>query len=73
MPIEEDLSRLTRYEAIFELSSEINMSDEIAQVSELLASRLKYVADVFSWRYFAVESECIDSSNSEKKVIIIDG
>ena len=73
MPIEEDLSRLTRYEAIFELSSKINMSDEIAQVGELLAGRLKYVADVFSWRYFAVESEGIDSSNNEKKVIIIDG
>ncbi len=73
MPIEEDLSRLTRYEAIFELSSEINTSDVIAQVGELMARRLKYVADVFSWRYFAVESESIDSSNNEKKVIIIDG
>jgi signal transduction histidine kinase len=73
MQKEEDLSRLTRYEAIFELSSEINMSDEIAQVGELLAGRLKYVADVFSWRYFAVESEGIDPSMNEKKVLIIDG
>ncbi len=73
MSIEEDLSRLTRYEALFELSSKINTADDIAQVGELLAHRLKYVADVFSWRYFAVESESIGSSNSEKKVIIIDG
>jgi signal transduction histidine kinase len=73
MPIEEDLSRLTRFEAIFELSSEINMSNEIDQVGELLARRLKYVADVFSWRYFAVESESLHSSNSEKNIIIIDG
>ena len=73
MPTEEELSRLTRYEAIFELSSKINTSDEIGQVGELLASRLKFVADVFSWRYFNVESEYVDSSNSEKKVLIIDG
>jgi signal transduction histidine kinase len=73
MSIEEDLSRLTRYEAIFEVSSEINKSDEIEQVAELLARRLKYVADVFSWRYFAVESKSIVSSNSEKNVIVIDG
>jgi signal transduction histidine kinase len=73
MPIEEDLSRLTRYEAIFELSSEINKSNEIVKVGELLAHRLKYVADVFSWRYFSVESGSVDSSSNEKKVITIDG
>jgi signal transduction histidine kinase len=72
MPIEEDLSRLTRYEAIFELSREINKSDEIAQVSELMARRLKYVADVYSWRYFAVEHSSLNPSESEKKVLIID-
>jgi hypothetical protein len=73
MSIEEDLSRLTRYEALFELSNKINTADDIAQVGELLARRLKYVADVFSWRYFAVESESIGSSSSEKRVLIIDG
>jgi signal transduction histidine kinase len=73
MSVEDDLSRLTRYEAIFELSSEINMSNDIASVGELMARRLKYVADVFSWRYFAVESEITHSSNSEKKLIIVDG
>jgi signal transduction histidine kinase len=73
MPIEEDLSRLTRYEAIFELSSEINKSNEIVKLGELLAHRLKYVADVFSWRYFSVESGSVDLSNNEKKVITIDG
>jgi signal transduction histidine kinase len=73
MPIEEDLSRLTRYEALFELLSEINTSNDIAQVGELLARRLKFVADVFSWRYFAVESESINFPSSEKKIINIDG
>jgi signal transduction histidine kinase len=70
--MEEDLSRLTRYESIFELSSEINKSDEISQVSELMARRLKYVADVYSWRYFAVERSSINPSDNEKKVMIID-
>jgi signal transduction histidine kinase len=73
MPIEDNLSRLPRYEAIFELSSEINKADDIAQVCDLLAHRLKYVADVFSWRYFAIESKSVDLSISEKKVLIIDG
>lgn len=73
MPKEKELSRLSRYEAIFELASKINTSNEISKVAELLAGRLKYVADVFSWRYFAVGSEHVDSSNSEIKVIIIDG
>ncbi len=72
MIMEEDLSRLTRYESIFELSSEINKSDEISQVSELMARRLKYVADVYSWRYFAVERSSLNLSNNEKKVMIID-
>jgi signal transduction histidine kinase len=73
MPKEEELSRLSRYEAIFELASKINTSDEISKVGGLLAGRLKYIADVFSWRYFAVGSEHIDSSSTEKRVIIIDG
>ena len=70
---EESLSRLTRYESLFELSSEINAAHEIARVGDLMASRLKYVADVFSWRYLTMEHESLDSSSSERKVMIIDG
>ena len=70
---EESLSRLTRYESLFELSREMNTASEIARVGDLMASRLKYVADVFSWRYLSIEGERIGSSSSAGNVMIIDG
>ena len=73
MSAEGSLSRLTRYESLFELSSEINTASEIARVGDLMARRLKYVADVFSWRYLSIERESIGSSNSEGNAMIIDG
>ncbi len=73
MSAEGSLSRLTRYESLFELSSEINRANEIARVGDLMARRLKYVADVFSWRYLSIEGESIGSSNREGKAMIIDG
>jgi hypothetical protein len=73
MSAEGSLSRLTRYESLFELSSEINTANEIARVGDLMARRLKYVADVFSWRYLSIESASIGSSNSEGNALIIDG
>jgi signal transduction histidine kinase len=72
MATEGALSTLSRYEALFELSSEINASTDIAQVGELLVRRLKYVADVFSWRYFSLEPE--GSHTAGKQVaIVVDG
>jgi len=73
MLAEESLSRLTRYESLFELSGEINAANEIARVGEVMARRLKYVADVFSWRYLSLESEAIGSASGETKAMIIDG
>jgi signal transduction histidine kinase len=73
MSAEEALSRLTRYESLFELSSEINTASEIARVGDLMARRLKYVADVFSWRYLSIERESIGAANSEGNALIIDG
>jgi signal transduction histidine kinase len=73
MPAEEALSRLTRYESLFELSSEINTASEIARVGDVMARRLKYVADVFSWRYLSIECESIGSSNYQGNAMIIDG
>jgi signal transduction histidine kinase len=73
MSAEESLSRLTRYESLFELSSEINTANEIARVGDVMARRLKYVADVFSWRYLSIEGESIGSASSEGNVMIIDG
>jgi signal transduction histidine kinase len=51
------LSILSRYEALFELSGEVNAATEIAAVGQVLARRLKFVADVFSWRYLCIEPE----------------
>ena len=73
MSAEGSLSRLTRYESLFELSSEINTASEIARVGDLMARRLKYVADVFSWRYLSIEGESIGSSSNEGNAMIIDG
>jgi signal transduction histidine kinase len=73
MSAEESLSRLTRYESLFELSSEINTANEIAHVGDLMARRLKYVADVFSWRYLSIKYESIGSSSSEGNAMMIDG
>ena len=72
MAAEGSLSRLTRYESLFELSSEMNTASEIARVGDLMARRLKYVADVFSWRYLSIERESIGSSNREGNALIID-
>jgi signal transduction histidine kinase len=72
MATEGALSTLSRYEALFELSSEVNASTDIAQVGELLVRRLKYVADVFSWRYFSLEPE--GSHVAGRQVaIVVDG
>jgi signal transduction histidine kinase len=73
MAAEEALSRLTRYESLFKLSSEINTANDIDRVGDLMARRLKYVADVFSWRYLSIECERIGSSSSEGKAMMIDG
>ena len=70
---EGSLSRLTRYESLFELSSEINTANEIALVGDLMARRLKYIADVFSWRYLSMKYESIGSSSSKGNAMIIDG
>jgi signal transduction histidine kinase len=38
-----------------------------------MARRLKYVADVFSWRYFSIECDSIGSVDSDGNAMIIDG
>src|SRR5687768_5398537 len=70
MTTEGALSKLARYESLFELSSEINAAGEIERVGDLMARRLKYIADVFSWRYL---SESIASAAGEGSTLIIDG
>ena len=72
MPAEDALSTLSRYEALFELLSEINAATEIPRAGELLVRRLKYVADVYSWRYFSLEREETDS-RPDRMAMVIDG
>jgi len=73
MSTDSALSRLSRYEALFELSSEVNASTEMEQVGHLMVRRLKYVADVYSWRYFSLERENSSSSADERVAIVVDG
>jgi len=67
-----DLSRLSRYEAFFTISAEINASTKIEQVGHVLATKLKFVADVFSWRYFCIQDD-FGAGDSELTAIVVDG
>jgi signal transduction histidine kinase len=64
------LSKLSRYEALFELADVINSAATIEVAGEVLAGKLKYVADVYTWRYL-----CFDGSagEGEQDAIVIDG
>ena len=42
------LSKVTRYEALFELAGVINAAVDIEAVGDVLAQRLKYIADAFA-------------------------
>ena len=65
-------SLLTRYEALFELSHDVNAASEVTAAAQTLARRLKYVADVYSWRYCRVEPHGTPSA-SDVQALVIDG
>ena len=67
------LSKVSRYEALFELASVINAAADIASVGEVLANRLKYIVDVYTWRYFCVAGGLDDPDNPDPVTIVIDG
>ncbi|MEN8145812.1 MAG: hypothetical protein ABFS14_12785, partial [Gemmatimonadota bacterium] len=67
------LSKVSRYEALFELAGAINVASDIESVGELLARRLKYVVDVYSWRYVCFDGDPEDADGPEPTVIIVDG
>lgn len=74
--IQELLSKLSRYEALFELASVINSAMDIHAVGDVLARRLKYIADVYSWRYLCFEDDPEDrecSVGTGHKALVIDG
>jgi len=70
--IEDQLAKLSRYEALFELTGAINASMNLDETCEIMARRLKYVADVFAWRYLSV-NEGGAAGHKDAAVIIIDG
>jgi signal transduction histidine kinase len=66
-------SKLSRYEALFELTGAINAATDIESVGEVLARRLKYIVDVYSWRYICFDGDPEDLEGPEPVAIVIDG
>ena len=67
------LSKVSRYEALFELTGVINAADDIESVGEVLARRLKYITDVYSWRYICFDGDPEDPESPEPMTIVVDG
>ena len=67
------LSKVSRYEALFELTGVINAASDIESVGEVLARRLKYIADVYSWRYICFDGDPEDTEGPEPIAIVVDG
>jgi signal transduction histidine kinase len=67
------LSLLSRYEALFELFENVNTSAEIEAAGQVLAGRLKYVADLFSWRYLRIEPDGAAPGSHEFTALVVDG
>ncbi len=67
------LSKVSRYEALFELTGVINAASDIEAVGQVLAQRLKYISDVYSWRYICFDGDPEDSEGPEPTTIIVDG
>jgi signal transduction histidine kinase len=67
------LSKVSRYEALFELAAVINAATDIASVGEVLARRLKYIVDVYSWRYICFDGDPDDPEDPDPIAIVIDG
>ena len=67
------LSKVSRYEALFELTGAINAASTIEQIGEILSHRLKYVADVYCWRYLCFDGDPDDTERPEPVAIVVDG
>jgi signal transduction histidine kinase len=67
------LSKVSRYEALFELTGVVNAVTNIDAVGEVLAHRLKYIADVYSWRYLCFDGDPEDLEGPEPDAIVVDG
>jgi signal transduction histidine kinase len=67
------LSKVSRYEALFELAGVINAASDIESVGEVLARRLKYIVDVYSWRYVCFDGDPENTEGPEPIAIVVDG
>jgi signal transduction histidine kinase len=67
------LSKMSRYEALLELTGVINAATDIESVGTELARRLKYIVDVYSWRYICFEGDPEESENPVTTTIVVDG
>jgi signal transduction histidine kinase len=67
------LSKVSRYESLFELTGVINAAGDIESVGEVLARRLKYIADVYSWRYVCFDGDPEEAGEPEPTAIVVDG
>ena len=67
------LSKMSRYEALLELTGVINAASDIETVGTELARRFKYIVDVYSWRYICFEGDTENSEDPETTTIVIDG
>ena len=67
------LSKVSRYEALFELTGVVSAATNIEAVGEALAHRLKYIADVYSWRYLCFDGDPEDLERPEPDAIVVDG
>jgi len=67
------LSKMSRYEALLELTGVINAASDIESVGTEMARRLKYIVDVYSWRYICFEGDPEDTGKSEVTTVVVDG
>jgi len=67
------LSKVSRYEALFEMAAAINRAEDIESVGDAVARRLKYVADVHSWRYVCFDGDPEGIGDPEPVAVIVDG
>jgi signal transduction histidine kinase len=67
------LSKVSRYEALIELTGVINVASDIESVGDVLARRLKYIVDIYSWRYICFDGDPEDTKDPEPTTIVVDG
>ena len=73
MPADTILSKLARYEALFQLAGKMNALADVGLIGTAFASGLKYVTDIYSWRYLGITDQVDDSPPGNASLLVIDG